>query len=68
MISSLSFPRAGAALGGVWVVGRLMYGIGYTANGPQGRAKGFMVSGLSQLALAFMAVFSATKFLPASPF
>jgi hypothetical protein len=26
-----------AALGAVWVVGRLFYGIGYANNGPSGR-------------------------------
>lgn len=37
MISGLRFPVASAALGGIWVLGRVLYAAGYTSSGPKGR-------------------------------
>ncbi|RYP13997.1 hypothetical protein DL767_010467 [Monosporascus sp. MG133] len=65
LISSLVFPRAGAALGGIWVLGRTLYAAGYTGSkGPNGRLPGFYMSSLSWMALSAMAVFASVKFLP----
>lgn len=64
-ISSLVFPRAGAALGGIWVLGRFWYAVGYTGSkGPKGRVQGFVMSAFSGMALQAMAVFAGVKFLP----
>ncbi|RYO93594.1 hypothetical protein DL766_010517 [Monosporascus sp. MC13-8B] len=65
LISSLAFPRAGAALGAIWVVGRTWYAVGYTGRkGPPGRRPGFYLSFLSGMALSAMSVFASVKFLP----
>ncbi|RYP79705.1 hypothetical protein DL770_006547 [Monosporascus sp. CRB-9-2] len=65
LISSLTFPRAGAALGGIWGLGRIWYAMGYTGSkGPKGRVPGFYMSALSELALTVMAVFTSIKLLP----
>ncbi|KAK7754877.1 hypothetical protein SLS62_003191 [Diatrype stigma] len=66
LVTSLAFPRAGAALGAVWVAGRFMYLVGYTSSaGPKGRLLGFVTSAVCQVALGFMGLVSAVKFLPA---
>lgn len=39
-----------AVLGGVWVLGRILYAVGY-AQAPEKRAPGFAISSLSSLAL-----------------
>ncbi|RYP73310.1 hypothetical protein DL771_003739 [Monosporascus sp. 5C6A] len=65
LISSLAFPKASAALGGIWVLGRFWYAVGYTGSkGPKGRVPGFMMSAYSLMALNAMAVFTGVKLLP----
>lgn len=36
-IAGLSYPVASAALGATWIVGRILYVLGYTRSGPKGR-------------------------------
>jgi glutathione S-transferase len=43
-------PLWAAILGGIWVLGRILYAIGY-AQAPEKRAPGFALSSLSSLAL-----------------
>ncbi|RYO90232.1 hypothetical protein DL764_008469 [Monosporascus ibericus] len=65
LISSLEFPRAGAALGGIWVLGRIWYAMGYTgSNGPNGRRPGAYMGFFSSLGLLAMTVFASVKRLP----
>ncbi|RYP20087.1 hypothetical protein DL765_003013 [Monosporascus sp. GIB2] len=65
LISSLAFPRAGAALGATWVLGRILYAVGYTGRkGPRGRIPGFYLSFLSGAALAVMSILASVKYLP----
>ncbi|RYP55214.1 hypothetical protein DL769_010225 [Monosporascus sp. CRB-8-3] len=65
LISSLVFPRAGAALGGIWVLGRIWYAVGYTGSkGPKGRLPGYLMSTLSALSLSAMSIFTSVKLLP----
>lgn len=66
LVTSLAFPRVGAALGATWVAGRFLYVVGYTSSaGPKGRLGGFAVSAASQIALGLAGLVSAAKFLPA---
>jgi glutathione S-transferase len=37
LISGLRWPVVSAAVGAGWLVGRVVYAIGYTKSGPQGR-------------------------------
>jgi glutathione S-transferase len=48
-------PYLVGALGLIWVVGRVMYSVGYMAD-PAKRSTGFMVSAIATLALLVMAV------------
>lgn len=43
-------PLWSAVLGGIWVVGRILYALGYY-QAPEKRAPGFAISSLSMLAL-----------------
>ena len=38
-------------LGLVWIIGRLMYAMGYSATNPGGRSNGFLVAGVATLGL-----------------
>lgn len=62
LISGLRFPTTAAALGAVWVVGRLFYGIGYAKNGPSGRLMGAYPSSLADYALRGMAVYTSVMY------
>ncbi|KAI2602414.1 membrane-associated proteins in eicosanoid and glutathione metabolism [Hypoxylon sp. NC1633] len=66
LISGLYFPTASAALGAVWVFGRIWYAVGYTSYGPQGRLKGFGLAVVSDSALKIMAVIAGVKLLPSA--
>jgi glutathione S-transferase len=47
--------RAAALLGAVWIVGRVIYALGYVAD-PAKRTAGFMIQGLACLVLIFGAL------------
>jgi len=49
------YPWAPAILGVVWVIGRLVYSIGYMAD-PNKRHSGFLISFLASMALLVLAV------------
>lgn len=61
LISGLHTPVASAALGALWVVGRIWYAMGYASSGPQGRVPGFIISSLSDLALKGMAMWASVQ-------
>lgn len=44
-----------AALGAVWIVGRILYAVGYVAD-PSRRGPGFLIQGLAALVLLFGAL------------
>ncbi len=44
-------PYLVGALGLVWIVGRIMYATGYSAENPGGRSTGFLVAGVATLGL-----------------
>ncbi len=49
-------PYLVGALGLVWVVGRIMYATGYSAENPGGRSTGFLVAGVATLGLLIMTI------------
>jgi len=53
-LCGLIYPITSAAFGGVWVLGRIIYGLGYAGAGPKGRMAGAIVSHLGDLPLFFM--------------
>jgi glutathione S-transferase len=49
------YPYVTGALGLVWIVGRIIYGVAYVAN-PSSRGLGFTISGLATLGLLITSV------------
>jgi len=47
----MMYPMLTGALGLVWIVGRIMYATGYTAENPGGRSTGFLTSFVATVAL-----------------
>jgi glutathione S-transferase len=54
-ITWLPLPWLPAALGLVWIVGRMLYAQGYIAD-PSKRSTGFLISGIAQLLLIIIAI------------
>lgn len=42
-LNGLVYPEYSAFFGGLWVIGRIIYGAGYAAFGPSGRVVGFAI-------------------------
>ncbi|KAK3491371.1 hypothetical protein B0T13DRAFT_450862 [Neurospora crassa] len=61
LIAGLKYPVLAGALGGLWSLTRVLYTIGYTKKGPQGRTKFGIASSLSLLALKLMAAYTAVQ-------
>ena len=59
VIVGLFYPLFAASCGGLWSVGRILYGYGYAKNGPDGRLIGSLISHLGDLPLQ-IAVFKLT--------
>ncbi|KAL2136778.1 hypothetical protein VTI74DRAFT_1430 [Chaetomium olivicolor] len=59
LVSGLKYPVYAAALGAVWSISRIVYALGYTKNGPQGRTAGALPASLSDLALKLMAAYTS---------
>ena len=53
-VSGLVHPIAAAAFGGIWTIGRVVYAMGYAANGPNGRHIGGLITHLGDVPLAIM--------------
>lgn len=49
-------PVTAAAFGGIWVIGRVIYGIGYAGSGPKGRYLGGLITHLGDIPLAIMSM------------
>ncbi|KAM5356373.1 hypothetical protein ACJ41O_003019 [Fusarium nematophilum] len=62
LISGLRFPLASAALGAGWAISRIVYAIGYSSGGPQGRMRGSIGSFLFDSALKFMAAYTSVMY------
>uniref|UniRef100_A0A7S4N2J1 Glutathione S-transferase 3, mitochondrial n=1 Tax=Guillardia theta TaxID=55529 RepID=A0A7S4N2J1_GUITH len=54
LLCGLKYPLTSAVCGGIWVVGRFLYGYGYANNGPKGRMVGGIFSHLGDFPLAIM--------------
>ena len=53
-VCAATFPRFASAMGLVWVVGRVMYQLGYQKKGPKGRGRGSLYAGLSAIVLVIL--------------
>jgi glutathione S-transferase len=51
LVSGLAYPVASAVFGGLWTIGRVIYGYGYGKSGPTGRMVGAIVSHLGDFPL-----------------
>ncbi|WAO95025.1 Hypothetical protein NCS54_01263200 [Fusarium falciforme] len=63
LISGLRFPVAAAAIGGGWALSRVIYAVGYSAGGPQGRMRGSIGSFLCDTILKFMAAYTSISYI-----
>ncbi|KAJ1893678.1 Microsomal glutathione S-transferase 3 [Kickxella alabastrina] len=59
LMSGLYMPRAAAAFGVSYMVGRYIYGRGYIAGGAKARTPGAILMGLSSLSMMGIAAYSA---------
>ncbi|KAJ2723695.1 hypothetical protein GGI07_002490 [Coemansia sp. Benny D115] len=59
LLSGLFMPRAAASFGASYIVGRFIYGKGYTASGPKGRLYGAPLMMLSLVSMAGIAAYNA---------
>ncbi|KAG7288789.1 hypothetical protein NEMBOFW57_005147 [Staphylotrichum longicolle] len=55
LVSGLQYPVFAASLGAVWTVGRVLFALGYTSSGPQGRLAGSILGSLSDIVLKLTA-------------
>jgi len=56
IFSLFANEKIGAALGLIWIVGRILYALAYVKD-PATRGRGFMIAGLSMLALQIGGLF-----------
>jgi len=61
LIGGLVYTRVTLLLGLVYVVGRIIYGIGYRASGPSGRTFGARIFEIALFGLLFTAIASAVQ-------
>ncbi|KAL2167628.1 hypothetical protein VTG60DRAFT_965 [Thermothelomyces hinnuleus] len=59
LISGLKYPTFAATLGGAWSASRLLYAIGYTSKGPDGRLLGGAFGSLINVVLIGTSAYSA---------
>ncbi|KAI9902909.1 hypothetical protein N3K66_002261 [Trichothecium roseum] len=59
LIYGLKNPTTAAILGATWVIGRIIYAIGYTSGGPQGRVFGSLLSQVGDLSLRCLALYTS---------
>ena len=48
-LNGLVYPVTSAVFGGLWVLGRAIYGAGYASSGPDGRRIGFAIGALGSV-------------------
>ena len=61
LLNGFVYPELSAAFGLVWVLGRVIYGMGYKSGGPKGRMAGGIISHLGDFPLIIMTFVSAAK-------
>ena len=62
-LNGLLFPRFSAGCLGLWALGRVLYGYGYTSGGPSGRMAGGLISHLGDIPLWFCTAYSGLTLL-----
>ncbi|GBG58867.1 hypothetical protein CBR_g266 [Chara braunii] len=62
-IASLQFPRTAAVLGAVFVVGRIVYFLGYSTGNPKARVYGGPLYAPSLLGLLGICIYTAAKLM-----
>eukprot|EP01087_Luapelamoeba_hula_P003231 TRINITY_DN13028_c0_g1_i1.p1 TRINITY_DN13028_c0_g1~~TRINITY_DN13028_c0_g1_i1.p1 ORF type:complete len:187 (-),score=24.68 TRINITY_DN13028_c0_g1_i1:101-661(-) len=62
LVGGLFYPNLSAALGAVYVLGRLIYGIGYAISGSRGRMAGVALVDISLVVLFGLSVYGAFQF------
>lgn len=61
IVTGLKYPVVAAALGSGFIVGRVIYTLGYKTGNPDKRAPGFLIGNLSSIGLLFGASYTALK-------
>lgn len=57
LATATAFPKASAAFGFIWCVGRIIYIRGYAQGGPKGRSLGALVAHLGDIPLTILACY-----------
>jgi len=60
--SGITYPTTAASLGAAWIVGRVLYTIGYSSGDPRKRRMGFIHS-IAFLGLQLLSTWSAIEFV-----
>nr|AFO84301.1 glutathione S-transferase [Prorocentrum minimum]AGO03486.1 microsomal glutathione S-transferase [Prorocentrum minimum] len=63
VVNGLAFPLLSTCFYCVWVLGRVVYGIGYSGGGPDGRKVGAVLSHLGDFPLLIMAFVSGFRMI-----
>ena len=61
LVNGLLYPIYAAAFGLVWVIGRVIYGYGYSNGGPSGRMLGGIISHLGDFPLIILTFVSGSR-------
>mmetsp|Transcript_649 Transcript_649/g.944 ORF Transcript_649/g.944 Transcript_649/m.944 type:complete len:145 (-) Transcript_649:204-638(-) len=61
ILNGLVYPKLSAGLGLTWVVGRVLYSIGYSTKGPSGRMAGALIAHLGDFPLMLMTFYTGSK-------
>lgn len=59
LISGLKYPVPSAVMGFVWSAARVVFAVGYTSKGPQGRLMGSILGSLTDAILKLTAAYTA---------
>ena len=59
LISGLKYPTQAAMLGFTWSAARVIFAVGYTSKGPQGRMVGSIMGSLTDFLLKLTAAYTA---------
>ncbi|CAO1623208.1 unnamed protein product [Jaminaea pallidilutea] len=63
IVAGLRFPRLAAGLGATWLIGRVLYTIGYSSGDPSARTKGAIPSSLALISLQIAATVGVVQHL-----
>lgn len=66
LFAGLKHPKTATVLGASWVLGRVLYTIGYSSGDPSKRISGAIPSSLGLLGLLGTATYTAVQFIQAA--